>query len=187
MEVGHDFPANLDPATADVIGSCARAALYELGLGIGPAHSELRLTSNGPKIVEVNPRLAGGMIPSLVQLATGIDLVTATVARAAGQAVSLGDQLSHAAVIRFLLPDKEGILGAPLGLAKARTVPGVVEIVVTASPKTEYRRNHSFRDRVGYIISFGESCSAARTSADMALGHLSIPVLSPILSPVKVS
>ena len=35
-------------------------------------------------MVEVNPRLAGGMIPRLVEEATGVDLIALLVARVAG-------------------------------------------------------------------------------------------------------
>src|SRR5258708_1287282 len=57
VEIGHDFPAQLSPASRKEIGSIAQQALVALRLGWGPAHIELRLTESGPQIIEVNPRL----------------------------------------------------------------------------------------------------------------------------------
>ncbi|UXX92169.1 ATP-grasp domain-containing protein [Streptomyces sp. AD2-2] len=41
----------------------AEAAVRALGIVLGPAHVELRLGPEGPVLIEVNPRLAGGWIP----------------------------------------------------------------------------------------------------------------------------
>ncbi|MEO6702606.1 MAG: ATP-grasp domain-containing protein, partial [Jatrophihabitantaceae bacterium] len=120
VEVGHDFPAPLDePATAE-LAEAALAGLAALGLGWGPAHVELRRTPAGPRIVEVNPRLAGGMIPRLVLEATGIDLIELTVARAAGLPVEIVPSRDRTAAIRFLLAARSGTLTEVSGLELAR-------------------------------------------------------------------
>lgn len=55
--------------------SAVRQGAHEaLGLTRAMTHTELRLTSSGPRVVEVNARTGGGMIPRLGQLVTGIDL-----------------------------------------------------------------------------------------------------------------
>ncbi|MFJ8661903.1 ATP-grasp domain-containing protein [Streptomyces sp. NPDC093795] len=84
VETGHDVPAPVPAADTEALGAVALRALSALGLGWGAAHTELRLTGAGPVIIEVNPRLAGGMIPVAVRAALGTDLVDAVVARAAG-------------------------------------------------------------------------------------------------------
>ncbi len=84
IEIGHDFPAPLTPAGYEAISSAALAGLRALGLNSGGTHVELRLTATGPVIVEVNPRLAGGMITRMVDEATGIDMILHVVAEAAG-------------------------------------------------------------------------------------------------------
>ena len=84
-------------------------ALAALGLGWGPAHVELRLTATGPAVIEVNPRLAGGMIPDLVRSATGIDLIAATVANGGRPAGAAGTPSRAAgAAIRFLVAERSG-------------------------------------------------------------------------------
>src|SRR5262249_54068333 len=84
VEIGHDFPAALPAAARASLAEIATAAVHAIGLTWGPAHVELRLAAAGPVVIEINPRLAGGFIPELVRLSTGLDLIEATVALAAG-------------------------------------------------------------------------------------------------------
>ncbi len=103
----------------------------------------------------MNPRLAGGMIPALVDRAAGVDLVAAAVARAAGDTARLDPRpLAHAS-IRFALAGRPGTVTAVGGPADARALPGVEDARITVTPGTVLRITHSFRDRFGYAIATG--------------------------------
>lgn len=52
----------IDAAREEVV-AYAMACLDALGIREGAAHTEIRLTSNGPRIVEVNSRLMGPILP----------------------------------------------------------------------------------------------------------------------------
>lgn len=165
VETGHDFPATVAPEVAGALGAAAVAALRALGLGWGPAHVELRLPDTGqPRIIEVNPRLAGGMIPRVVQEATGIDLIGWTVARAAGLPMPSAPPRDGAASIRFLVAETSGRLAAVDGLAEAEEVPGVVEVALTRQPGQAVVLRNSFHDRLGYVIAAGDPARAARAA-----------------------
>lgn len=50
-----------------------------LSIESGPSHTEIMVTSEGPKIVEIGARLGGDFITShLVKYATGIDIIEDT-------------------------------------------------------------------------------------------------------------
>ncbi|HEU5270676.1 MAG TPA: ATP-grasp domain-containing protein, partial [Jatrophihabitans sp.] len=176
VETGHDFPARLPVGDQNELVVTALAALDALGLGWGPAHVELRLTPAGAAVIEVNPRLAGGMIPDLVRLATGVDLITATVANAAGRPTELTPVRNEAAAIRFLVAGSSGRFVGVHGLDRAAGAAQVVEVVLTRQPGSELRLEHSFRDRVGYLISVARDAHAAGAAADRALGHLRLQI-----------
>src|SRR5207237_148005 len=133
VECGHDFPVDGLPP-----GAAALAAIEALGLGFGPAHTEIRLGRRGPVVIEVNARLAGGRIPTLVRLATGIDLIGATI-----DAVVLGGfrrplpepEPGHAS-IRFLVPPRPGRVRRTAGVAAAAGVPGVVGAARPGGPSS---------------------------------------------------
>jgi S-sulfo-L-cysteine synthase (3-phospho-L-serine-dependent) len=180
VETGHDFPAPVDPAAAAALGDAAVAALRALGLGWGAAHTELRLTAAGPVVVEVNPRLAGGMIPRLVEEAIGVDLIALLVARVAGARPVPAPSRAAAASIRFLVATTAGRLAGVAGVEQAAAVPGVVEVGVTARAGQEVLVRGSFQDRLGYVLAAGADPAAAAAAAAAGLARLA-PDLVPLL------
>jgi S-sulfo-L-cysteine synthase (3-phospho-L-serine-dependent) len=179
VETGHDFPAPVPAAVRTALAGAAVTALRALGLGWGAAHVELRLTTAGPRVVEVNPRLAGGMIPRLVEEATGLDLVARQVARAAGRTGPLRPTRAAGAAIRFLVGTSEGRLVDVRGADRARAVPGVVEVGVLARPGQEVTLRHSFQDRLAYVVAAGPGPAAAAQAAEQGLRHVTAAVASP--------
>jgi S-sulfo-L-cysteine synthase (3-phospho-L-serine-dependent) len=169
VETGHDFPAPLAAADQAAIGTTAIGALRALGLGWGAAHVELRHTAAGPRIVEVNPRLAGGMIPRMVEEAAGIDMISHVVAWAVGRAELARPTRARAASIRFLVAPAAGHVAGIRGLRQARALPGVVEVGLTGQPGQEVALTHSFRDRLGYVIAAADDGNVAARRADDAL------------------
>jgi S-sulfo-L-cysteine synthase (3-phospho-L-serine-dependent) len=180
VETGHDFPAPLPGPGKMALGQLAVAAVRALGLGWGGAHVELRYSSAGhPCVVEVNPRLAGGMIPRAVQEATGVDMIYHVVAAAAGRPEPLRPQPGRAASIRFLVAEREGMLTGVDGIDEAREVPGVVEVGITAQAGQPVTPRHSFRDRLGYVIAAAADGGQAARSAEAALALLAARI-SPV-------
>lgn len=172
VETGHDFPAPLTPQQQARIGSAALAGLAAVGLNCGGAHIELRDTAVGPIIVEINPRLAGGMIPRAVQEATGVDMIGRLVAQAAGVTDPPAPRKSGAASIRFLIAPQAGRLEAVSGLQAARQLPGVVEVGLTCEIGKLVQLRHAFTDRLGYVIAAAPDGPAAARAADAGLAAL---------------
>jgi biotin carboxylase len=74
IEMGHAQPAVLDPADEDAIVAHVGGFLDTMGLRDGVSHTEVRLTADGPRVVEGHNRVAGGRIMDLVEAVTGVDL-----------------------------------------------------------------------------------------------------------------
>ncbi|MEU2794619.1 ATP-grasp domain-containing protein [Streptomyces sp. NPDC007100] len=169
VETGHDVPAPVPEPQLSALGAGARAAITALGLTWGAAHTELRLGPRGPVVIEVNPRLAGGMIPELVQLALGVDLVDAVVARACGLPCAHTPAAVAHAAIRFLLTPGAGTVTAVDGVREARGLPGVREVRIGVRPGDAVTVQHSFKDRLGFVIATGsDAATAARRAAAAA-------------------
>ncbi len=176
VEVGHDFPAELSRADTEAIHRVARQSLFALGLGWGAAHIELRLTADGPHIVEVNPRLAGGYIPELVRIATGVDLISEAVRLVAGGEPDLKSSFGRYASIRFLLPGEDGLLRESWGMKEAVNLPGVAEVKLYVKPGSAVKRHGDFRDRIGHVIACGMTPDAARDAATSAWGAIRLRI-----------
>lgn len=176
VEIGHDFPAQPAEQEREALADAALAALRALGLGDGPAHVELRLTAAGPRVVEVNPRLAGGMIPRLVQEAYGVDMILQTVAGAAGMTTPVEPTRGGAAAIRFLVPQTAGRLTWVGGLEEAKRLPGVVEAVLNCHVGQDVVPGRSFRDRLGFVIAAAADAGTAAARATAARDALTVQI-----------
>lgn len=176
VEVGHDYPGSPGEVEAEALRWTARRALEVLKLNWGAAHVELRLTPTGPRIIEVNPRLAGGYIPELVRRASGVDLITATVAAAVGRRAVLRPTRRRFASIRFLLPPGPGALLGVEGVEHVRRMPRVCEVRQYREPGAGVTRAGDFRDRIGHVIATGGSAREARAAAERAHAMLHVQV-----------
>ncbi|SBT65703.1 Biotin carboxylase [Micromonospora sediminicola] len=176
LEVGHDVPADVDARTGARLADAALAALAALGLRWGAAHVELRLVDGRPFVVEVNPRLAGGMIPQALLAATGEDLVAELVATAAGRRTVRHPPGRAYASIRFVVPAHDGEVTAVPDPAAALALPGVVTAAVTARPGRAIVRQGTFLDRLGHVIATGRTRREAAERAERAVRELRIDV-----------
>ncbi|MDQ1743594.1 MAG: hypothetical protein QOE23_1933, partial [Pseudonocardiales bacterium] len=84
-EVGHAVDANDELLRSEEIRSVLQRAHSALGLANGLTHSEIRLSSFGPVVIEINGRPGGDLIPLLGHLATGQNPLTAGVRIALGR------------------------------------------------------------------------------------------------------
>jgi cysteine synthase A len=167
VETGHIFPAEVE------VGGVPEA-LDAAGIRWGATHTEVRLTTRGPVVVEINARLAGGMIPELVRLSTGVDLLEQQLRASIGLPLLLTPTRQRFAGIRFLLAPKAGVLAGVDGVAEARRVPGVDRVVVTAAEGAAVLPAQDFSHRLGYVIAAGETPDAVDAALSQAMGCLRI-------------
>lgn len=173
IETGHMFPAALPPA--DIAGAerTALAALEALGLTDGVvAHTEIKLTTAGPRVVEVNPRPAGNRITELVRRVTGIDLAAAFVEVSLGRRPDLrrGDTGLRSAAVGFLVPETSGTLESLDGDA-LRDVPGVLEVRL-AEPGAQVKAAGSNNEYLGHVMAGDAEGPGARDHVEALLDEL---------------
>ncbi|WP_224250217.1 ATP-grasp domain-containing protein [Hyalangium gracile] len=176
VEMGHDFPAGMPAADRQALEKAALAALEAVGFDLGPAHTEIRLCPQGPVVIEINPRLAGGMIPELVRLATGVDLLEVLLDQLLGKPVDPSPRSLGTASIRFLTSNRRGRLTAVHGVEEARKLETVRELSVDKGPGTLVRPPESATDRLGYIIASGMERPRVQSEVDQALSLVKLDV-----------
>ncbi|MFI5557869.1 pyridoxal-phosphate dependent enzyme [Amycolatopsis japonica] len=174
VELRHTFPASLDEATSREIEKVVRTAVEAIGLRHGACHTELRLTTAGPTIIEINARLAGGMIPELVRLAGGPDLLTQQLRAAAGMAVELPQGPLSPTGISFVTSPEEGRLASLDGVEEARRLAGVAEVRILREPGDKVRPATDAYDRIGYVIASADSAERLDESLDSALDRITV-------------
>ncbi|MEV8129150.1 pyridoxal-phosphate dependent enzyme [Streptomyces sp. NPDC085944] len=168
VETGHLFPAVLPAAAEAELAESARHALEAIGFELGPAHVEVRLTPAGPVVIEVNGRLAGGMIPELVRAATGIDLLDQHLRAVTGRPLALGADRARHAGLRFLTVTDSGRLTAITGAAEAARVPGITSVVTTGSAGRTVCPPRDAYDRLGHVVAVGSTRQEVETALETA-------------------
>ena len=80
IETAHIEPSGLAPDVIEKFRAIVFNGLDALGVKYGASHSELKISGDEIKVIEIGARMGGDMIGStLVQLSTGYDLVKAVI------------------------------------------------------------------------------------------------------------
>ncbi|UOX90016.1 pyridoxal-phosphate dependent enzyme [Amycolatopsis sp. FBCC-B4732] len=176
VELRHVFPAPLDESASREVEKTVRTAIAAIGLSHGACHTELRLAAAGPTIIEVNARLAGGMIPELIRLAGGADPLAQQLRAAAGMPVELPREPLRRAGVAFITSPEEGRLVRLDGREAARQVDGVSEVRIARCAGDPVRPAADASDRLGYVIASAASVGHLDRSLDAALDRITVRV-----------
>lgn len=176
VEMGHSQPSCLSATDLDEIRDLAARAALAVGIKNGPAHAEVMLTADGPKMVEIGARLGGDCITThLVPLSTGVDMIRATIEIACGIKPDLEPKWNKGAAIRYFeVP--HGVIQSIKGIDEARSTEGVQEICFVKSLGDKVGAIGSSTDRVGFVIAQGDTGESAVAICEKAKNAVSITV-----------
>lgn len=102
-EVGHATPFYLEEKTYLDVKEILEKTVTALRLEFTAFHAEFRLRRSGkPVLIEIGARLAGDMIPLLVEFAKGVNMIEASLYCAVGKSYDLRPNAKNVSAIRFL-------------------------------------------------------------------------------------
>ncbi|MDQ1005777.1 biotin carboxylase [Streptomyces sp. V4I23] len=129
-ETGFFFPSTLTPDMQASACEVTTAALRSLGIRHGISHTELKLTAEGPKVIEVNGRL-GGYVNDVFARSTGQSVIRQAMTAALGQAVSAEPLRARCVAYQLFIspPVWARSLSAIDGVEETRSIPGVKHVV----------------------------------------------------------
>ena len=123
--------------------------------------SEIKVTKDGPKIVELGARLGGDNITThLVPLSTGVDMVECCIKIALGEMPKIGMKISKGSAIRYF-ESSSGTIKDIIGVADAELIPGVKQISFVHNIGDHVSTIQSSGDRIGFVISQGKDAKDA--------------------------
>ncbi|MBT2606023.1 ATP-grasp domain-containing protein [Bacillus sp. ISL-53] len=158
VESGHIFPSSLPENVKLEIEQTVKRALQAVGFQFGASHSEIKWTPEGCVIIEINARLAGGMIPELIRYSTGVDLLKQQLLTSVSVAPDW-KKIKHEnyAGIHFLTSKKSGILTEIIGIDKVSRLSYVKEIVINNKIGQTVEKPENFSHRLGHVIVQGKT------------------------------
>jgi Biotin carboxylase len=103
VEVGHLQPAIISNSQKNIIELVVSNAIKALGIDNSASHTELKLTNDGVKIIEIGARLGGDFIGSyLTKASTGVNMDKAAIQVALGQMPDLTPTKNAVSLIRYI-------------------------------------------------------------------------------------
>ena len=177
VELGHSEPSRLPVEAQEAIREVAVKTVEAIGIINGPSHTEIMLTEDGPKVIEMAARLGGDFITSkLVPLSTGIDFVEGTVAVALGLDYDFAPKVRRGSAIRFITAEHAGKVESIVVPDEVRDAEGIEEIELYLAPGDEIETPHSSNDRIGHVVCSGADADEAAARAEWALGKIAVTV-----------
>ena len=172
VEMGHSQPSQLGEKTKQRIAKVAIAANKAIGIENGPSHTEIKVTKDGPKIVELGARLGGDCITThLVPLSTGVDIVECSIRIALGEKPNLEAKWNKGSAIRYL-KSKTGIVKNISGVENAKNLPGIVQVSIVHGIGEKIGPIKSSIDRVGFVIAQSNNAVQAVSIAEQGASKI---------------
>lgn len=174
VEMGHSQPSCLDLEIQNKIKQVAAAANKAIGIESGPSHTEIIVTEDGPKIVEIGARLGGDCITThLVPLSTGINMVESCIKIALGEKIDITPKFEKGAAIRYF-SSKSGIIKEISGIKKAQSIKGVSQVSFVYEVGDVISEIECSSDRIGFVVAQGENAIDAVNICNKALDEIKV-------------
>ncbi|UAB93535.1 ATP-grasp domain-containing protein [Dactylosporangium vinaceum] len=175
-EVGH-LVDGADPLLRDEeLAAILQRTHTALGYGDGVTHTELRLTADGPRVIEVNARLGGDLIGYLGARATGVQPGLAVAATACGERYIVPPQRHTVAGVRFLYAEADDTRIGTIGFAADRLPAAADRTVVMARPGMVVSPppKGSALTRLGFVTAVAATAAEVTAALDAAAGALRV-------------
>lgn len=176
VEMGHSEPSALSEDVKIKISEVASAAVKALGITNGPSHTEIKVTKDGPKIVELGARLGGDNITThLVPLSTGVDMVECCIKIALGEKPDLTKKCELGSAIRYFKTDK-GTITKISGIEDAKKIEGIVQVSIMHGIGEKIFEIKNSINRAGFVIAQGKNAADAVEICEDALRKIKFEV-----------
>jgi biotin carboxylase len=155
-ETGFFIPAALSAGDQRDALDLATAAIAALGVSTGCLHTEIKFTSEGPRVIEVNGRVGGG-VPEMLDRATAseIRLIELTLRLALGETIRVDGPVATERIgYRFFLqpPDVSATVAAIDGIDVVSEYPGVDTITVHQGPGADLDWRDGTRNHIVAVV-----------------------------------
>lgn len=179
IEVAHTVPAILNQEDVEWIKLLVENALKVLQVDYGVTHTEIKLTTTGPKIIEVNGRLGGDNIDEIVKYVTGIDLrkTAIQISLDGNKAKKICNKKeSNSATVNFLIADKNGMININISDIVLKS-PLVKRMELYVENGDNVSKTTCNIDRIGYFVVTGDGEDYSREIADNLCREIEIEIV----------
>lgn len=162
---GYSLLGEMDKAFYNDIYKTVCLILERFEMENGSCHLEMRLINNEWKLIEINPRISGGAMNRIIELAYGINLVEETIKIFLGQEPNLEKKYSRFVYAQYLTSHSTGKLIKVTGKNRSSRLPGVEEVFIKPKKGKILHPPLSMGDRYGYVLASSDNKEEAMSIA----------------------
>jgi amino acid adenylation domain-containing protein len=175
VEIGHSVPSCHPAALLDDVEELVMTFLDAVGLRHGPGHTEVKLTSRGPRIIESHNRIGGDRINELHEVACGVDMERYAFGSRFGlvEALRQSPRSFAGAAVRFLTPPPGRVIEVT-GVETVTADPAFVDLEISVQAGDDVPPLTWSEDRVGHVIARGDTADEAIANCERLLAAVRI-------------
>ena len=175
VEVGFSQPSGCSAETLREVTRLVTDFFDAVGLRNGPAHTEVRLTSRGPRILESHNRIGGFAINEMVEIVYGVDMERYALGARFGvvEPLTASPEPRGGAAIRALTP-APGRVVEVTGADAVREDPAFVDLQLRVEPGDEVRPLTWNEDHVSWVTARGATATEAIAHARRLAAAISV-------------
>ncbi|MDC3412993.1 ATP-grasp domain-containing protein [Aquibacillus sp. 3ASR75-11] len=173
VEQAYDFPYKLSEPLNNELIDIHSKVVKELNINVGPTHTEFLIAKDGIYLVEVNPRLGGGLLGKMISDSLDYDIYKEIVNISINKARYKEYKVVKGASTYVLYPEKEGV-NTRIDDSLAIKVPYIQEIKIKNLEKNHVMLPKDFKGDLGYIYAVSGSAPEARLACETASSQLKI-------------
>ncbi|OIO27212.1 hypothetical protein COX86_02095 [Candidatus Micrarchaeota archaeon CG_4_10_14_0_2_um_filter_60_11] len=177
VEEGDSAPSRFEGETLDKIRELVLKAHAALGVRESVTHSEIKVTPDGPKMVEVAARMGGDYIWDWVNTIWGVDLVQEALSIALGEQVNRTPQPPKCFLsARYFNSEKSGVVCGIRGWQEAKGNAGLHDFYLDKEVGDVVLAPPEGFESVGWIACKGNTLSEAEKSLDELFNSVEVTI-----------
>lgn len=175
VEIGHILPSYQSEEVLREAVSVMKKGIHALGIDIGAAKGDLKITKEGVKIVEIAARLSGGFMSAYTYpYATGVNLLKNAILIAIGKKPEdLTPKYNRVSMEKSILPPK-GYVSKIEGLKEVENIEGVKHVFIQVQEGDFIQAPNNNIEKAAHIIVVGENRDTAERIMKQAQETLKI-------------
>ncbi len=179
IELGHIMPSNLPEDKQNEAIEVMKKGIKALGITIGAAKGDIKITEKGAMIGEIAARLSGGFMSAYTYpFSTGVNLIKAAIKIALGEKPlksELTPKYHRVAVEKAIIP-KSGYIKNISGIEEAEKIKGIKLVYIRVKKGDIFQQPTSNVEKAGNVIGVAENREKAIKIVDEAIKKINIEI-----------
>ena len=163
--IGYKFPGKVDMDEYRSLYACISSILEQIGFSNGSCHMEMKLVQGKWRLIEVNPRMAGGAMNRIIEEGTGINLLKEILKVYLGEEPILLEKKKNHVYAKYLTIGSRGKLFKITGKELALMHDGVKYVHIKPLKGRIITTPYSMGNRYACVIAVSETAEQAKAIA----------------------